>query len=463
MDNNLQDMDQILETSEEKIFSLLEEKKYFRCRDELLKFNEVDIAEILTDVMEEYDMQRAVILFRTLPKDISVEVFSNLDVDDQVEIINIITDPEIRYIIDELDFDDKIDVLEELPANLVDKILERTPKNERHQINTFLMYKDYSAGSLMTPDYINLRKNMTRQEALDHIRDVGMDSETIYTMYVLDSGRKLVGVCSLRSLVLADENTRISDIMREDVIYAHVDDDQEETSELFKKYGFIALPVVDNERRLVGIITFDDILDVIEEENTEDMERMGGVIDNDDKDYLDTPVLGHVKARLPWLFLLMCSYLITGGMIARFEDQLSAVIALVSYMPMLMGTGGNSGTQSSTVIITGMATGALEFGDLPKVIWKEFRIGIIIGICVSLMNYFRIVIFENNSSLVALTVCCSMTLIVVIAKMVGGVLPMIAKKLGIDPALIAGPLMASVTDMVALGTYFTMARFFLHI
>ncbi len=463
MDNNLQDMDQILETSEEKIFSLLEEKKYFRCRDELLKFNEVDIAEILTDVMEEYDMQRAVILFRTLPKDISVEVFSNLDVDDQVEIINIITDPEIRYIIDELDFDDKIDVLEELPANLVDKILERTPKNERHQINTFLMYKDYSAGSLMTPDYINLRKNMTRQEALDHIRDVGMDSETIYTMYVLDSGRKLVGVCSLRSLVLADENTRISDIMREDVIYAHVDDDQEETSELFKKYGFIALPVVDNERRLVGIITFDDILDVIEEENTEDMERMGGVIDNDDKDYLDTPVLGHVKARLPWLFLLMCSYLITGGMIARFEDQLSAVIALVSYMPMLMGTGGNSGTQSSTVIITGMATGALEFSDLPKVIWKEFRIGIIIGICVSLMNYFRIVIFENNSSLVALTVCCSMTLIVVIAKMVGGVLPMIAKKLGIDPALIAGPLMASITDMVALGTYFTMARFFLHI
>ena len=439
------------------------EIKSLNCWDELLKFNEVDIAELLEDVMEEYDMQNAVILFRTLPKDISVEVFANFDVDDQVEIINIITDPEIKYIIDALDFDDMIDVLEELPANIVDKILDKTPKNERRQINTFLMYKEYSAGSLMTPDYINLRKNMTRREALDHIRDVGMDSETIYSCYVLDGGRKLIGVCSLRSLVLADENTKVSDIMRDDIIYAHVDDDQEETSELFKKYGFIAIPVVDNEERLVGIITFDDILDVIEDESTEDMERMGGVIDNQDRDYLDTPVLVHVKARLPWLLVLMCSYVFTGGMIASFEASLSAVIALVAYMPMLMGTGGNSGTQSSTVIITGMATGALELSDILKVLWKEFRIGIIVGICVSVLNYFRIVLFDHNGSLVALTVCFSMVLIVVIAKCIGALLPMIAKKIGIDPALIAGPMMASLTDMVALGTYFTMARIVLKI
>ena len=460
---NLIDQEQAFEESREKIFELLEEKKYFRCRDELLKFNEVDIMELLEEVMRKYDMQSAVILFRTLPKDISVEVFAHFDVDDQVEIINIITDPEIKYIIDALDFDDMIDVLEELPANIVDKILDKTPKNERRQINTFLMYKEYSAGSLMTPDYINLRKNMTKREALDHIRDVGMNSETIYSCYVLDGGRKLVGVVSLRSLVLADENTKVSDIMKEDIIFAHVDDDQEEVSELFKKYGFIAIPVVDNEDRLVGIITFDDILDVIEEENTEDMERMGGVIDNTDKDYLDTPVLMHVKARLPWLLVLMVSYVFTGGMIASFEKSLSAVIALVAYMPMLMGTGGNSGTQSSTVIITGMATGDLELSDVLRVLWKEFRIGIIVGICVSILNYMRIVAFDHNGSLVALTVCLSMVLIVIIAKCIGALLPMIAKKIGIDPALIAGPMMASLTDMVALGTYFTMARLVLKI
>ena len=460
---NLIDQEQAFEESREKIFELLEEKKYFRCRDELLKFNEVDIMELLEEVMRKYDMQSAVILFRTLPKDISVEVFAHFDVDDQVEIINIITDPEIKYIIDALDFDDMIDVLEELPANIVDKILDKTPKNERRQINTFLMYKEYSAGSLMTPDYINLSKNMTRREALDHIRDVGMNSETIYSCYVLDGGRKLVGVVSLRSLVLADENTKVSDIMKEDIIFAHVDDDQEEVSELFKKYGFIAIPVVDNEDRLVGIITFDDILDVIEEENTEDMERMGGVIDNTDKDYLDTSVLMHVKARLPWLLVLMVSYVFTGGMIASFEKSLSAVIALVSYMPMLMGTGGNSGTQSSTVIITSMAMGDLELSDIAKVLWKEFRIGIIVGICVSVLNYMRIVVFDHNGSSVAMTVCLAMVLIVIIAKCIGAILPMIAKKIGIDPALIAGPMMASLTDMVALGTYFSMARLVLKI
>ncbi|WLD76592.1 magnesium transporter [Mogibacterium neglectum] len=460
---NLIDQEQAFEESKEKIFELLEEKKYFRCKDELLKFNAVDIAELLEEVMRKYNMQTAIILFRTLPKGISVEVFARFDVDDQVEIINIITDPEIKYIIEELDFDDMIDVLDELPANIVDKILDKTPKNERRQINAFLKYKEYSAGSLMTPDYINLRKNMTRREALDHIRDVGMNSETIYSCYVLDGGRKLVGVVSLRSLVLADENTKVSNIMKEDIIYAHVDDDQEETSELFKKYGFIAIPVVDNEDRLVGIITFDDILDVIEEENTEDMERMGGVIDNTDKDYLDTPVLMHVKARLPWLLVLMVSYVFTGGMIASFEKSLSAVIALVAYMPMLMGTGGNSGTQSSTVIITGMATGDLELSDVLRVLWKEFRIGIIVGICVSILNYIRIVAFDHNGSMVALTVCLSMVLIVIIAKCIGALLPMIAKKIGIDPALIAGPMMASLTDMVALGTYFTMARLVLKI
>ncbi len=463
MENSIRDMDDTFEYSEEKIFNLLEEKKYFQCRDELLKFNEVDIAEMLEDIMREYDMQKAVILFRTLPKDVSVDVFPNLDVDNQVEIINIITDPEIQYIIDELDFDDMIDVLEELPANLVDKILAKTPKNERRQINTFLKYRENSAGSLMTPDYIELRKDMTVKEALQHIKDVGMDSETIYTCYVLSSGRKLIGLTSLRSMVIAPENEKISDLMNEDIILAHVDDDQEEVSDLFKRYGFLAIPVVDNEGRLVGIITVDDILDVIEEEMTEDIERMGGVIDSTDKEYLDMPVMAHVKAELPWLLLLMCSYFITGGLISRFEDALSAVVALVVYMPMLMGTGGNSGTQTTTLVVRGMSTGEIELEDVLKVFWKEFRVSIVIGLCVSAVNFLRIIWLDHNGMLVAMTVCVSMFLIVIIAKCFGGLLPMAAKKVGIDPALMSGPMMASLTDMVSLGTYFVMAKYFLHL
>ncbi len=459
----IEEMDKALEETKKQIFELLEEKKYFQCRDELLGCNEVDIAEILQEVEDEYGTQKALMLFRTLPKDTSVEVFANLDVDEQVAIINLITDPEIQYIIDELDFDDMIDVLEELPANLVDKILEKTPKAERHLINTFLKYKEYSAGSLMTPDYINLKKEWTVREALDHIKEVGMDSETIYTCYVLDTGRKLIGIMSLRALVIMDDSLIIGDIMREEYISAHVDDDQEELSELFKKYGYLAIPVVDNEGRLVGIVTVDDILDVIEEEATEDMERMGGVIDSDDKDYLDLSVLGHVKARLPWLMLLMFSYFITGGIIQSFEDALSSVICLVTYMPMLMGTGGNSGTQASTLIIRGMATGEVEPSDALSVIWKELRISLIVGACLSLINYLRIAYLEGQPPMVALTVCVSMILIVIVAKIIGALLPMGAKLIKLDPALMSGPMMASITDMISLMTYFSIAKALLHI
>lgn len=461
MENINFDIDAVIEEAEERIFELLEEKKYFQCRDELLKYNSVDIAIILKDIIREYDIPKAVTVFRTLPKSISVDVFANLDVDDQVDIINVVTDPEIEYIIDELDFDDMIDVLEELPANLVDKILEKTPKNERRMINTFLKYKEDSAGSLMTPDYINLKKNWTVREALDHIKAVGMDSETIYTCYVLDGGRKLTGIISLRAMVIADDNTRVSDLMHEDYIVAHVDADQEEISELFKKYGYLTIPVVDHEGRLVGIVTVDDILSVIEDEATEDMERMGGIIDGEDKDYLDMSVWVHVKARLPWLILLMCSYFITGGIISNFEQALSSVIVLVTYMPMLMGTGGNCGTQASTLIIRGMATGELELNDCLKVLWKEFRVSLVIGVVLSSVNYVRIVFIDKESVLVALTVCVAMLIIVTIAKLIGAILPMIAKKVGFDPALMSGPMMASITDMISLGTYFAMAGFFL--
>ena len=461
--NIVPDMEQAYDESIEKIFELLEEKKYFRCRDELLKHNEVEIAEMLVDIRREFDLQRMVVLFRALPKDISVDVFAELSIDDQIDIINIITDPEIKYILDELDFDDMIDVLEELPSNIVDKILDKTPKSERRMINNFLKYKEDSAGALMTPEYINLSKNYTVRQALDHIKDVGLDSETIYTCYVLDRGRKLIGVVSLKALVISDDNKLVSEIMHDDPVVAHVDDDQEEVSDLFTRYGYLAIPVVDNEFRLVGIVTVDDILDVIEEETTEDIERMGGIIDTSDREYLDQSVFQHVKARLPWLFLLMCSYFITGGILARFEDAMSAVIALVIYMPMLMGTGGNSGSQSSTLIIRGMATGEIELRDFIKVMWKEIRVGIIVGICLSALNYFRIVFLDHNPPMVAVTVCVSMILIVIIAKLIGSMLPMVAKRIGIDPALMAGPMMASITDMISLCTYFVMAGLFLHI
>ena len=461
--NTVVDMEQAYNESLEKIFGLLEEKKYFKCRDELLKHDEVEIAEMLVDIRREFDLQRMVVLFRSLPKDISVDVFAELSTDDRLDIINIITDPELKYILDELDFDDMIDVLEELPSNIVDKILDKTPKSERRLINTFLKYKEDTAGSLMTPEYINLRKDMTVRQALDHIKEVGLDSETIYTCYVLDSGRKLIGVVSLKSLVISQDNLSISDIMHDDPVVAHVDDDQEEVSDLFIRYGYLAIPVVDNEYRLVGIVTVDDVLDVIEEEATEDIERMGGVIDTTDKEYLDQSVLQHVKARLPWLFLLMCSYFITGGILRSFEHAMSAVIELVIYMPMLMGTGGNSGSQSSTLIIRGMATGEIELRDFLKVMWKEIRVGVIVGICLSILNYFRIVYLDHNPPMVAITVCVSMILIVIIAKLIGSMLPMVAKRIGIDPALMAGPMMASITDMISLCTYFIMAGLFLHI
>ena len=465
MDNNntVVDMEQAYNESLEKIFGLLEEKKYFKCRDELLKHDEVEIAEMLVDIRREFDLQRMVVLFRSLPKDISVDVFAELSTDDRLDIINIITDPELKYILDELDFDDMIDVLEELPSNIVDKILDKTPKSERRLINTFLKYKEDTAGSLMTPEYINLRKDMTVRQALDHIKEVGLDSETIYTCYVLDSGRKLIGVVSLKSLVISQDNLSVSDIMHDDPVVAHVDDDQEEVSDLFIRYGYLAIPVVDNEYRLVGIVTVDDVLDVIEEEATEDIERMGGVIDTTDKEYLDQSVFQHVKARLPWLFLLMCSYFITGGILRSFEHAMSAVIELVIYMPMLMGTGGNSGSQSSTLIIRGMATGEIELRDFLKVMWKEIRVGVIVGICLSILNYFRIVYLDHNPPMVAITVCVSMILIVIIAKLIGSMLPMVAKRIDIDPALMAGPMMASITDMISLCTYFIMAGLFLHI
>ncbi|MCR5134268.1 MAG: magnesium transporter [Clostridiales bacterium] len=447
----------------EKVFELLEEKRYRAARDILVDENPADTAEVIEEIMDEIGLDEAIIVFRMLPKDISVDVFSYIDTDDQIEIINRITDKEISYIIDELDFDDKIDVLEELPANVVDKILEKTPKHERRQINTFLNYPENCAGTLMTPDYISLQKTMTVGEALAYIKDVGMDSETIYTCYVKEAGRKLYGIISLRVLVTNEPETPIEDLLETDFVAINVYDDQEEVAETFQKYGYLSIPVVDKEGRLVGIITMDDIFDVIEEETTEDIERMAGVVDSSNQEYLDMGVFKHVKNRLPWLLVLMLSYIVTGSIITHYEAALSSVIALVAYMPMLMGTGGNSGSQSATLVIRGISVGDLDTNDALRVLWKEMRVSIIIGIVLSSVNFLRIYVFEHQQIGVALTVCCAMIVIVLAAKCIGGMLPLLAKKVGIDPALMASPMIASLTDMVSVTSYFLMATMILHV
>ncbi len=458
MEKNL-DFEEIIK----HIISLLEEKQYVEARKLILDNNEADIAEILEEIYEELDIYMTVLVFRMLPKDVSVEVFSRLPSEDQIKIITAITDSEMEFIIEELDFDDKIDVLEELPANVVDKILEKAPKHERKLINTFLNYPDNCAGTLMTPDYISLQKDMTVGQALEYIRNEGMDSETVYTCYVKSKGRTLIGLVSLRSLVISPDNCLISEIMTEEFVSINVYEDQEEVSEKFKKYGFIAIPVVDNEDRLVGIVTVDDILSVIEEEATEDMERMAGVFDGTTAGYLDRGVFSHVKSRLVWLFVLMCSYVITGSIITSFEATLSQVIALVAYMPMLMGTGGNSGSQSATLIIRSLAVGDVAPKSWYKILWKEFRISIVIGLVLSAFNFVRIYFIEKEGLGVALTVCAAMIVIVFAAKAIGGMLPLIAKKLKIDPALMASPMISSITDMISVTAYFLLAKIILGI
>lgn len=440
----------------EEIIELLENRQYRSAREEILKNNGVDAAEILEEIIEELGIKIAIVIFRMLPKDMSVEVFSYLTIDDQKDIINGITDVELSYIIDELDFDDKIDVLEELPANIVDKILEKSTKAERRLINTFLNYPDDCAGSLMTPEYISLEGSMTVREALRHIKNEGMDSETVYTCYVKSGGRKLEGIVSLRTLVISDDDALISDLMHTDFVDVNVYDDQEEVSDAFMKYGFLAIPVVDNEGRLVGIVTIDDIMDVIEEEATEDIERMAGVLsDDDDREYLDISVWGHIKSRIMWLTLMMFTAMITGGILGAFEDMLTPT--LVCYIPLLMGTSGNAGNQAATLVTRGIAVGDLDTDDALKVLWKEFRISI--GICLVLagINFIKVLVIDRVDITTAVIINLSLVIIVIIAKMLGGLIPMAAKKLGIDPALVANPLLTSLSDMISVVTYFAIA------
>lgn len=461
---DMETKNQQFEEDLEDILEKLQNADYFDARNAILKYNEVDISEIIEEVLDEIGVEKAIIMFRMLPKDVSVEVFSYLDGDDQVKIIDGITDREIAYIMEEMDFDDKIDVLEELPANIVDKILDQTPREERKLINTFLNYPDDSAGSLMTPDYISLQETMTVAQALAHIKDQGMDSETVYTCYVKHGGRELKGIVSLSAIVTSEPDTLISDIMHTDYVYLNVNDDQEDVAEAFKKYGFIAIPVVDNENRLVGIVTVDDVMEIMEEEATEDIERMGGVMsDEPDAEYLDIGVFKHVKNRLPWLLFMTVMLMITGTLISQFEHVLSQVITLVAYLPLLMGTGGNTGTQAATLIIRGLSVDEVDLKDAGKVLWKELRVSIILGLILSVFNFLKIILIDGESVMIALTVALSMVMVIVFAKLLGGMLPMLAKKVGVDPALMATPMISSLTDMVSSCIYLLTASILLGI
>ncbi len=462
--NMITDPEVLLENAKESVKELLEEKKYFDAKKELLEFNNADIAEILEDIMDDEDLiDMVIVTYRLLPKDVSVEVFAFMSPTGQLKIVDGITEKELTNIVKELDFDDKIDILEELPATLVDRLLEKAPKEERKLINAFLNYPDNCAGSLMTPEYVSLQENMTVAEAMAKIRRVGKDAETIYTCYVKDNSRRLLGIVSLSTLVTATEDTVVRDIMHTDYVWVNVYDDQEEVAEQFKKYDFLAIPVVDSEQRLVGIITVDDILDVQEEEFTEDFERMAGVIDFEDstKGYLDVSVWQHAINRLPWLIILMIAYIFTGMIITNFENKLSEIICLVAYMPLLMGTGGNTGSQAATLIIRGLATDEVDTHDVLKILWKEIRIGLVIGIILSAFNFARVYWLDHNGLLVSLTVCLAMLVIVVFAKILGSMVPLLVKKLKLDPALIANPTISSISDAVALTIYFAVASLLL--
>ena len=434
------------------ISQLLQEKNFRGLRSRLDELYPMDIAE----AFDELQPSDCVVTFRLLKKDKAADVFSYMSTQRRKDIVGAINDKLLGYIIDELNFDDLIDFLEEMPANFVKSAIAAVPAEERKLVNQFLNYKDNSAGSLMTIEYVDLDKNLTVRQALDRIKAVGMDKETVYTCYVLDDTRRLEGNISLRKLVLSEEDTLISEIMNRDCVRCETADDQEEVADLFKRYDLIAIPVVDGENRMIGIITIDDIVDVIEEENTEDFLKMAAIAPSDEG-YMETgaPVLA--KRRIPWLLVLMISALFTGGIIGYYEDLLSTMVMLAVFIPLLMDTAGNAGAQSSTLIIRGIALGEIERRDLPKIIWKELRVGLIAGLALAAVNFLlRFIIFGDPIALL-ITVNVTLILTVVIAKLLGCMLPIVAGFFKMDPAIMSAPLITTIADALALLLYFGIA------
>lgn len=442
----------------EEMETLLDEKRYKELKELLMHKEPADIAISFDEMTER---QRA-LLFRILPKELAAEVFVELDSDTQSNLIEGFSDSELKEVVDELYADDAVDIVEEMPANVVKRILRHAEPELRKDINQMLRYPPDSAGSIMTTEYVDLKRDMTVADAFTHIRRTGMDKETIYTCYVIDSNRILLGLVSVKDLLLSDYSRQISEIMETDIISVKTTDDQEYAAGLFEKYDFLAIPVVDNESRLVGIITVDDAIDVIQEEATEDIEKMAAITPSD-KPYLKTGVFETFRQRIPWLLLLMISATFTGSIITNYQNAFVSYSILTAFIPMLMDTGGNSGSQSSVTIIRGLSLGDIEFRDIFRVIFKELRVSFFCGITLAAANFAKLMLLDRVGMQIALVVSCTIVCTVMFAKVVGCTLPMIAKKIGFDPAVMASPFITTIVDAVSLIIYFNIAVAILHI
>ena len=443
----------------EQLMELVQTKQFRKLRSILMEMNEVDVAEFL----DELGPEETILVFRLLPKEQAAEVFAELeDSDDQERLINALNDKELREVLDELYLDDTVDVIEDMPANVVSRILRNSDPASRSQINQLLNYPKDSAGSIMTTEYVFLHPDATVEESFARIRKEGMDKETIYTCYVTQN-RVLLGVVTVRRLLLSAYETKIRDIMETNVLSVNTHDDKEDVAQMLNKYDLSAIPVVDGDNRLVGIVTFDDAMDVIEEETTEDFEKMAAILPSD-KPYLKTGVFETWRSRIPWLMLLMLSATFTGIIITKFESALAACVVLTSFIPMLSGTGGNSGSQSSVAVIRALSLDEIDFSDLIAVVWKESRVAVLCGVCLACANFVKMMVVDrwlmNNPAvtpMVALVVCLTLVFTVLCAKVVGCTLPMAAEKIGIDPAVMASPFITTIVDALSLLIYFFFA------
>ncbi len=436
---------------------LLKEKRYYEVKNIVTKENPADLAAVFNELFAENFEEKTefMILFRLLPKDIAAETFAHMNSDMRQHLIGMFTDKELREILDESFIDDTVDLIEDLPANVVSRILKNSTTGERKAINKILRYPKDSAGSIMTIEYVSLHKDMTVSEAFDKIRKVGVNKETIYTCYVTEN-KRLIGVITVKDLFMADEDEKISDIMETHIISVDTHEDKEIVGNIFRKYDFLALPVVDKDMRLVGIVTFDDAMDVIQEENTEDFSKMAAIAPNEES-YFRTGIWKHAKSRIVWLLILMISATVTQIITQKYEQAFATIPLLVSFMPMIMDTGGNCGAQSSTLIIRGIALDEIHFSDFFKVVFKEFRISILVCSVLALVNGVRIYLMYDHNFLLSLTIALSIIATVIISKMIGAMLPMLAKKVHLDPAIMATPLITTIVDCCSLFIYFNIA------
>ena len=441
----------------DKIYELIEKRDYKNLKDELTNYNEADIAEIIEDIEDE---NLRVKIFRLLSKDVAASTFADLPIDIQQSLITSLSMKEAGSIIDNLDADDATDLIDEMPANVVKKILVNTTPETRNDINYLLKYPDNSAGSIMNIDFVDLKSTSSVEQAINRIRREGKEKETVDVCYVVDKQRKLLGTVLLRNLIFNQGSTLIGDIMDDKVISSYTYDDQEDVANKFSKYDLTAMPVVDSEERLVGIITIDDIVDIITQETTEDIEKMAAISPTD-KPYMKTGVIETWRKRIPWLLILMVSATFTGKIIQYYETALASYVILTSFIPMLMDTGGNAGGQSSVTIIRGISLNEIEFSDWVKVVWKEFLVSLLVGITLAIANFVKLMIIDRVSLTIAFVVCLTLIITVIFAKLVGCTLPMLAKKIGFDPAVMASPFITTIVDAISLITYFKIAAIIL--